>query len=98
MFSDLAMPLPGNTLARMCHGPSVSSWSQQTLSQKNVLLAPFVIKGNQLIRNSETKKQMKTRMQFFPSNFMDPENNEICIFNLEIHTYSVNDKTKERVG
>lgn len=39
---------------------------------------------------------MKTRMQFFPSNFMDPENNEICIFNLEIHTYSVNDKTKER--
>ena len=27
---------------------------------------------------------------------MDPENNEICIFNLEIHTYSVNDKTKER--
>lgn len=27
---------------------------------------------------------------------MDSENNEICIFNLEIHTYSVNDKTKER--
>lgn len=35
---------------------------------------------------------------FFPSKFMDPENNQTCIFNLGIYTYVVNNKVKEKKG